>query len=47
MFKGLGQFASLMKYAHEIQGRMKEMQENLRRSESRGDRPGAAWSPSK
>ena len=31
MFKGLGQFASLMKSAHEIQGRMKDMQETLRR----------------
>jgi nucleoid-associated protein EbfC len=31
MFKGLGQIASLMKSAHEIQGRMKEMQETLRR----------------
>jgi DNA-binding YbaB/EbfC family protein len=31
MFKGLGQLASLMKSAQEIQGRMKEMQETLRR----------------
>jgi DNA-binding YbaB/EbfC family protein len=31
MLKGLGQLASLMKSAHEIQGRMKEMQETLRR----------------
>lgn len=31
MFKGLGQLASMMKQAQEIQGRMKEMQEALRR----------------
>lgn len=31
MFKGLGQLASLMKSAHEMQGRMKDMQETLRR----------------
>ncbi len=31
MFKGLGQLASLMKSAQEIQGRMKDMQETLRR----------------
>ncbi len=31
MFKGLGQIASLMKSAHEIQGRMKAMQETLSR----------------
>ena len=36
MFKGLGQFASLMKNAHEIQGRMKEMQEALRRLKVEG-----------
>lgn len=30
MFKGLGQIASLMKQAQEIQGRMKEITENLR-----------------
>ena len=31
MFKGIGQLASMMKQAGEIQGRMKEMQETLRR----------------
>ncbi|HTI52064.1 MAG TPA: YbaB/EbfC family nucleoid-associated protein [Planctomycetaceae bacterium] len=31
MLKGLGQFASLLKNAGEIQGRMQEMQENLKR----------------
>ena len=36
MFKGLGQIASLMKNAQEIQGRMKEMQENLRRLKAEG-----------
>jgi DNA-binding YbaB/EbfC family protein len=36
MFKGIGQFASLMKNAHEIQGRMKEMQETLRRLKVEG-----------
>lgn len=36
MFKGLGQFASLMKQAHEIQGRMKDVQENLRRVKVEG-----------
>jgi hypothetical protein len=36
MFKGLGQIASLMKNAHEIQGRMKDMQENLRRLKAEG-----------
>jgi len=36
MFKELGQFASLMKNAHEIQGRMKDMQENLRRLKAEG-----------
>lgn len=36
MFKGLGQLASLMKNAHEIQGRMKDMQENLRRLKAEG-----------
>ena len=36
MFKGLGQIASLMKNAQEIQGRMKEMQENLRHLKAEG-----------
>ena len=36
MFKGLGQFASLMKNAQQIQGRMKDMQENLRRMKAEG-----------
>jgi hypothetical protein len=36
MFNGLGQIASLMKNAHEIQGRMKDMQENLRRLKAEG-----------
>jgi|SRR5579863_4488197 len=36
MFKGLGQLASLMKNAHEIQGRMKDLQENLRRLRAEG-----------
>lgn len=36
MFKGLGQFASLMKNAQEIQGRMKEMQEALKRLKVEG-----------
>ena len=36
MFKGIGQFASLMKNAHEIQGRMKEMQEAMRRLKVEG-----------
>ena len=36
MFKGLGRIASLMKNAQEIQGRMKEMQENLRRLKLEG-----------
>ena len=36
MFKGLGQIASLMKNAQEIQGRMKDMQENLRRLKAEG-----------
>jgi DNA-binding YbaB/EbfC family protein len=36
MFKGLGQFASLMKNAQEIQGRMKDIQENLRRLKAEG-----------
>ncbi|MBS0264403.1 MAG: YbaB/EbfC family nucleoid-associated protein [Planctomycetes bacterium] len=40
MFKGLGQFASLMKNAHEIQGRMKEMQETLRRLKVEGSAGG-------
>ena len=36
MFKGLGQVASLMKNAHIIQGRMKDMQEGLRRLKVEG-----------
>ena len=36
MFKGLGQLASLMKNAHELQGRMKDMQDNLRRLKAEG-----------
>ena len=36
MFKGLGQIASFMKHAQEIQGRMKEMQESLRRLKVEG-----------
>jgi nucleoid-associated protein EbfC len=36
MFKGIGQLASLMKNAHEIQGRMKELQESLRRLKVEG-----------
>jgi DNA-binding YbaB/EbfC family protein len=36
MFKGLGQLASLMKNAQEIQGRMKELQEALRRLKVEG-----------
>jgi DNA-binding YbaB/EbfC family protein len=36
MFKGLGQIASLMKNAQEIKGRMKDMQENLRRLKAEG-----------
>lgn len=36
MFKGLGQLASLMKQAGEIQGRMKEIQENLRKLKVEG-----------
>jgi DNA-binding YbaB/EbfC family protein len=36
MLKGLGQFASLMKNAQQIQGRMQEMQENLRRLKVEG-----------
>jgi DNA-binding YbaB/EbfC family protein len=36
MFKGIGQLASLMKNAHEIQGRMKELQEALRRLKVEG-----------
>jgi DNA-binding YbaB/EbfC family protein len=31
MFKGLGQLASIMKSAQEMQGRMKDVQETLRR----------------
>ena len=40
MSKRLGQFASLMKNAHEIQGRMKEMQETLRRLKVEGSAGG-------
>lgn len=36
MFKGLGQIASLMKNAQEIQGRMKDMQEKLGRLKAEG-----------
>ena len=36
MFKGIGQLASLMKNAQEIQGRMKELQESLRRLKVEG-----------
>lgn len=40
MFKGLGQFASLMKQAQQLQGRMKEMQEGLRRLKVEGSAGG-------
>lgn len=40
MFKGLGQFASLMKQAQQIQGRMKDMQESLRRLKVEGSAGG-------
>jgi DNA-binding YbaB/EbfC family protein len=40
MFKGLGQFASLLKNAGEIQGRMQEMQENLKRLKVSGSAGG-------
>lgn len=36
MFKGLGQIASLMKQAQQLQGRMQDMQENLRRLKVEG-----------
>jgi hypothetical protein len=36
MFKGLGQIASFMKHAQEIQGRMKELQESLKRLKVEG-----------
>jgi DNA-binding YbaB/EbfC family protein len=36
MFKGLGQLASLMKNAQEIQGRMKDLQEVLRKLKVEG-----------
>jgi hypothetical protein len=36
MFKGLGNLASLMKSAQEMQGRMGEIQENLRRLQVEG-----------
>jgi hypothetical protein len=36
MFKGLGQLASLMKNAQEIQGRMKDVQDTLRRLKIEG-----------
>jgi hypothetical protein len=36
MFKGLGNLASLMKSAQEMQGRMAEIQENLRRLKVEG-----------
>lgn len=40
MFKGLGQMASIMKQAQEIKGRMKEMQESLRRLKLEGSAGG-------
>ena len=40
MFKGLGQIASFMKQANELQGRMKEMNENLRRMKIEGSAGG-------
>jgi len=36
MLKGLGQFASFMKQAQEIHGRMKDLQEHLRRLKIEG-----------
>jgi DNA-binding YbaB/EbfC family protein len=36
MFKGLGQLASLMKQAQQLQGRMKDMQETLRKLKVEG-----------
>lgn len=40
MFKGLGQIASLMKQAQQLQGRMKDMQEGLRRLKVEGSTGG-------
>ncbi len=40
MFKGLGQIASMMKQAGEIRGRMKDMQESLRRMKVEGSAGG-------
>ena len=40
MFKGLANIASLMKQAQEMQGRMSEMQENLRRQHVEGSAGG-------
>jgi hypothetical protein len=40
MFKGLGQIASFMKHAQEIQGRMKELQESLKRLKIEGSSGG-------
>jgi hypothetical protein len=40
MFKGLGQLASLLKNANEIQGRMQEMQESLKRVRASGSAGG-------
>ena len=42
MFKGLGQIASFMKHAQEIQGRMKEMQESLKRVKVEGTAGGGS-----
>ncbi len=40
MFKGLGNLASLMKQAQEIQGRMSDVQENLSRIQVQGSSGG-------
>ena len=40
MFKGLGQLAGLMKQASQIQGRMQDMQETLRRIKVEGSAGG-------
>lgn len=40
MFKGLGQLASLLKNANEIQGRMQEMHESLKRLRLEGSAGG-------
>jgi len=40
MFKGLGQMASFVKHAHEIQGRVKEMHEALKRLKIEGSAGG-------